>query len=153
MKTLSKLIASGFYSGYLPKAPGTWGTLSFIFVWLLLENFSNFNQCAVIVSTIAIGFVSTQICLNSFKHKARNGKIDPSYIVIDEWAGMAISLINVPSTNPELILIAFLLFRVFDVTKIWPIVLFEKLPGSAGIMLDDIVAGIFSALIVNLILL
>ena len=74
---------------------------------------------------------------------AKVAKKDPSEAVIDEVVGMGISLLFVPKSI-ALYIVAFLLFRFFDITKIYPIKKFEKLPGGWGIMLDDVVAGIFS---------
>lgn len=154
MITIPKFIASGFCSGLTPKAPGTFGSLGYFLFWFILSNFNLINQhllnASLIIITIIAGFISIPFELKGFKTTDHKNKIDPQYIVIDEWAGLAIALSL--STANIYSLIPFVLFRVFDISKFWPTNKLEKLPGATGIMLDDFMAGIY-ALILNLIIL
>ena len=71
---------------------------------------------------------------------------DPQWIVIDEWAGLFVALVGTDSRAVWQILLAVILFRIFDISKVGPIRAAERLPGAVGIMADDVVAGIFSLL-------
>jgi phosphatidylglycerophosphatase A len=136
---LSKLIASGFGSGYSPKAPGTAGSVAASLVWYFFIPSSGVSINYQIVSTVCVCVLGTIATARSIK----NGQDkDPQWIVIDEWAGIFISSIGALSIQQ--CVIAFLFFRLFDITKPWLVGKAERLPGAYGIMADDIVAGVFS---------
>lgn len=138
-------MATGFFSGKIPVAPGTFGTLAALPYVLVL---------AVIPPAVS-GFYITAVILAAifFAHQAAkilNAK-DPGAIVIDEIAGFLVTLSLVPVTVYTFI-IGFFIFRFFDITKLPPVKYFEdNFNGGAGIVLDDIMAGIFSAIILKLI--
>lgn len=134
--------ASGFYSGFSPKAPGTVGSL------LALALYYFFNpdiiaQIAVILLSFFIGLISSNELEKS------HGK-DPQIIVIDEFLGIFISLFYIELTNINLIL-AFIFFRFFDIIKPLGIKSLQKLNAGFGIMLDDILAGIYTTSLLHLI--
>ncbi|MDH5445761.1 MAG: phosphatidylglycerophosphatase A [Gammaproteobacteria bacterium] len=139
-------LSFGFGSGYMPFAPGTFGTLAAIPVFLLLSQFS--------ISTyvlISLGMALLGIVLCSYTSQAL-GVHDHSGIVWDEIVGYLITMFMVPATLMN-IAIGFALFRLFDIWKPWPIRQLDKnIHGGLGIMLDDVIAGIFAAIILQIIL-
>jgi phosphatidylglycerophosphatase A len=139
MKFLSNLISTFFYLGKLPKAPGTWGSLGALLVWSLIPETLLFRS-AVLVITLIVGFIACEITLK------QSDDPDPSYIVIDEVVGLWITLLFVPKTI-FLFTFGFVLFRLFDILKPSFVYSIQYLKGSLGVMLDDILAGILSLLI------
>jgi len=141
------LIATGFYSGYLPKAPGTWGSLVGVLLVFLLHALSLQIYLSVVAGLFIVGsFVAGEA------EKILDNR-DPGVVVIDEIVGMLITMIAVPVTPPTMVL-GFILFRVFDIAKPFPVNFFDQhFHGGLGIMLDDVVAGIYSLIIMQLILL
>ncbi|MEE9492377.1 MAG: phosphatidylglycerophosphatase A [Gammaproteobacteria bacterium] len=131
-------IAFGFGSGLAPKAPGTWGTLVGVLLFLLLQPLPQMFYLLVVVMVSIVGI---WIC----GHAATVlGVHDHSGIVWDEIAGYLITMAFLPS---EWIWMAagFAAFRLFDILKPWPIcVLDRRLGGGLGIMLDDVVAGLLA---------
>jgi phosphatidylglycerophosphatase A len=138
------LLAFGFGLGLAPKAPGTVGTLlGVVFAWLVLD-LSLAVQIAIGVAMFVAGI---WICGNSAR---RIGQHDPGGIVWDEIAAMYLILLVVPPTITAWIL-AFVLFRVFDIVKPWPIRdLDHRMGGGLGIMLDDLVAALYAAILLAL---
>ena len=141
------LIATGFYSGYLPKAPGTWGSLVGVLLVFLLHALSLQIYLSVIAGFFIVGsFVAGEA------EKILDNR-DPGVVVIDEIVGMLITMIAVPVT-PLTMALGFILFRVFDIAKPFPVNFFDQhFHGGLGIMLDDVVAGIYSLIIMQLIFL
>ena len=139
MKFPFNLISTFFYLGRLPKAPGTWGSLGALLVWILIPETLLFRS-SLLVITIILGFIACEITLK------QNDDPDPSYIVIDEVVGLWITLLFVPKTI-FLFAFGFVLFRLFDILKPSFIYSVQFLKGSFGVMLDDILAGILSLLI------
>lgn len=128
----------GFGSGLAPVAPGTFGTLAAIPLYLLCLNLSIQWYVALIVVAFVIG-----VYWCGFTSKAL-GVHDHSGIVWDEIVGFFITMIAVPPTITNIVL-GFLLFRLFDIWKPWPIKLLdEKVSGGFGIMIDDVLAGVFA---------
>jgi len=147
-KSIACLFASFFYTGYLPYAPGTWASLISVVLWFLFPwNSLSFRLCLILIVLIVGIFVSGIA-------EKRTEKKDPSFIVIDEVAGMWLTLALIPKiTFPEnigKIIFALLAFRFFDILKVPPIKKLESIPGGFGIMLDDIVAGIYAGTLVNI---
>ncbi|MFT4020406.1 MAG: phosphatidylglycerophosphatase A [Acinetobacter sp.] len=141
----------GFGSGLAPKAPGTFGSafaLLFIPLWLLL----GFNGSLIVIILMCI--IGIAIC----GHTAKVLNVhDDGRIVWDEFAGQSITLLPLIFFNImqlQWIIIGFALFRLFDVWKPWPIrIADQKVAGGFGIMLDDIIAGIWAALCITIYLL
>jgi|TARA_B100001750_G_C15467164_1_gene577710 phosphatidylglycerophosphatase A len=131
-----------FRIGYFPLAPGTLGSLIALIAWIFLPETSIINLIIIISIIFIIGIFSTGLLEKEYNIQ------DPSYIIIDEWVGMWVALLFVPN-DTIWFAFAFILFRSFDILKIYPANIIEKLNGGMGIMLDDIVAGLYSGLITS----
>ncbi len=135
------LIATWFGAGLLPKAPGTWGSLAalpfaVLIVWLG-------GVWALSIATLLSFIVGVWA---SQRYADAIGRKDPGSVVIDEVAGQWLAIIPIAG-NLWLYPVAFLTFRLFDITKPWPARNAEKLPGGMGIMTDDIVAGVYAGIL------
>jgi len=131
-------IATGCYSGYLPKAPGTWGSLVGLALFFLLHTLSLEVYLAIVAGIFVIGTFAAGEAEKIMDRK------DPGLVVIDEIVGMLITMIAIPAT-PLAMALGFILFRIFDIWKPFPIRLIDqRFHGGLGIMLDDVVAGIYS---------
>ncbi len=140
-------LAFGFGSGLAPKAPGTFGTVAAIPVYLLLSLLASLPVYLVVTALFSV--VGIWICGKASKDL---GVHDHSGIVWDEIVGYLITMILVPVTW-YWILVGFVLFRFFDILKPWPIsILDKKVSGGFGIMVDDIVAGLFSLGVMHLLI-
>lgn len=133
-------LASWFGSGFLSPAPGTWGSLVAIPFGLIIYYLGGAYALFTAI------FLITAVGLWASHHFDRDaGGHDSKMIVIDEVAGQWIALIPA-ALNPLLILIAFISFRFFDILKPWPICFVDKkIRGAAGVMFDDILAGLAAA--------
>ena len=136
--------------GYLPLAPGTWGSLVGVGIYLVLLAFLRFSPWAVFIAVELV--LITLITLLGFWAASRTEKLlghkDPRKVVIDEVAGQLIALLPiVPGFDSGWVSIiaAFLLFRLFDIIKPYPARRLEKLESGLGIMCDDLVAGAYAA--------
>lgn len=146
MYIIIMLIATGFYSGYLPKAPGTWGSL----VGLLLVYLLNYFSLPVYLTVTVFLFMIGTFTAGEAEKILDNH--DPGIVVIDEIVGMLIAMIAVP-LSPLNMLLGFFLFRVFDIVKPFPVNIFDqRFHGGLGIMLDDVMAGIYSLLSLQLLI-
>jgi phosphatidylglycerophosphatase A len=181
---LALLIATGFGLGYLPVAPGTWGSLGGLIVYIGVFVLTAVACLVFTVGLTAIGYErdsfdflhswaaampwaygATLAGVGLLGSRAARRVVDyfmspdPGPVVIDEISGQLIALIPVsplvpdvwPDDNLEMagwkyLLAGFILFRVFDIWKPWPVRQAEKLPGGWGIMADDWVAGVYAAL-------
>ena len=141
LSRLSKIIATFFYVGYLPLIPGTFGSAAALLLYIFLKP-GLLAQYAFLALFLSLGFYFSGKAEKQFNIK------DPKYIVIDEVAGMFLTLLFVP-LDLRLLVIGFLLFRVLDTIKPYPADRLQNLNGSAGIMLDDIVAGLYANMILQ----
>ncbi len=133
-------IATGAYVGLSPVMPGTFGTLWGVGIAFLARFSSTPVQALIIASLIAVSVYITNEAANAL------GQKDPQRIVIDESCGYLVAFFLMPFNVFNMIL-AFLLFRFFDIVKPWPIRLIEnKLPGGFGIVFDDVLAGVYANL-------
>ncbi|MCK5918877.1 MAG: phosphatidylglycerophosphatase A [Cocleimonas sp.] len=138
-------LAFGFGSGLAPFAPGTFGTLAAIPLYLLMINFSLPVYLVITLFSVFIGF---WLCGRSSEML---GVHDHSGIVWDEFAGFFITMIAAPQ-GWQWIVIGFALFRLFDIWKPWPInIIDKKVQGGVGIMMDDVIAGIYALVVLQLI--
>lgn len=145
LKNPVHFLALGFGSGLAPKAPGTFGTLAAIPVFLLLSLFSNPVILAAIVISSVIGIY---LCGRTAKDV---GVDDHPAIVWDEFVGFFITM-YLSEITLSTIVVGFILFRIFDILKPWPISIADKkLHGGFGIMLDDILAGLAAFAVMQLI--
>jgi phosphatidylglycerophosphatase A len=148
---IASWISSGFGSGYASKAPGTFGTVAAAIAWLGMSRagaLPSFEaQCVCAALMILFGTLAIRLSLGAGSPKDPQClPKDPQWIVIDEWAGLFVALVGTDSRAVWQVLLAVILFRVFDISKVGPIRAAERLPGAVGIMADDVVAGIFSLL-------
>jgi len=138
MKNPIHFLAFGFGSGLAPKAPGTFGTLAAIPIYLLIAQQTLWIYLLI---TLIVSIAGIYICDKTSRDM---GVHDHGGIVWDEIAGYLITMIAVPFSWTAVIT-GFVLFRLFDILKPWPISwLDKKVGGGLGIMLDDIVAGLFA---------
>ncbi len=147
------LIATGGGLGYSPLAPGTAGTLGCgVLLWLLMPNdIAASGSLAILLLSISVlAFIAMSIWAST-KAEAVFGH-DASKIVIDEFAGFVIAVLFLPKTLIVYVA-AFLLFRIFDVLKPFPAARAEALPGGFGIVLDDLVAGLYANILIRIMLL
>ena len=141
---VTKLIASCFYLGYIPVMPGTLASLFGLGVYFLIGGTSAVYFFTVF-TVIILGFL---VCTNAEKVFGRK---DAGKIVIDEVAGMLIAFMFVPP-DIFIICVCFIFFRLFDIIKPYPLRKFEQLNGGLGVMLDDIGAGIYANICVQIFL-
>lgn len=142
MSRAANLIATVFYVGRFPVAPGTLASaIALPFAWLILRYDSAVGLCAAAFVAAALGVWACDVYVRE------TGKQDPSECVIDELAGQWLACAFAP-LSLEGFALAFVLFRLFDVTKIWPISAAERLNGGLGVVADDMVAGLFAGLLV-----
>jgi len=133
------LLSLGFGSGLSPLAPGTMGTLVAVAMYLLLNRLDLIVYLMVILGGFIIG---VYVC--DYTSKAL-GVHDHSGIVWDEIIGYWITMIAVPAQTWQWILAGFVLFRLFDIVKPWPVNIADKhLHGGFGIMIDDVLAGLYA---------
>ncbi len=134
-----ELIATGLFSGKLPRMPGTWGSILAAMLIYLLWPPSAKIQAAVIVITFFLSVISSDYVSKNLGNK------DPDCVVIDEIIGMQITFFGLPAEhNLKLTFLGLIIFRIIDIMKPPPIPLFEKLPGGWGITVDDVIAGILT---------
>lgn len=140
------LLATWFGIGRLPKAPGTWGSLAALpFAWILTE------WGGPIALVLGAGAVFLAGVWAAQQLEKADGIKDPGYIVIDEVAGQWLTLAAVPA-DPVLYGIGFILFRIMDIAKPWPVNWLDRnVAGGLGVMLDDIGAGAYAGIALYLI--
>ena len=139
--SIAEWFGTVFKIGKLPLAPGTWSSFIASLLWFFL--FDDIDLIVLPIITILIffiGIVSSQKIINDTNEN------DPSRIVIDEWVGQWITFTFIP-VNLSNFVIGLVLFRFFDITKPFPVKSAEKLTGGWGIMIDDVIAGIMSFII------
>jgi phosphatidylglycerophosphatase A len=136
-------IATCGYLGYVPLAPGTFGSALGLLVFVAVRSTgSPLAELAAIVLLFAVGVWSGTVAEHHF------GGVDPAPVVLDEVVGMLITLLLLPVTTTGA-LAGFLVFRVLDVVKPWPSAQFEKLPGGLGVMADDAMAAVYGNLLMR----
>lgn len=141
------LAATFFGAGRLRPGPGSWGSLAAVGLWSLFAAYTpaGWHAPAAAVGAalaLAVGIpASTRVARES-------GRKDPSFVVIDEVCGQLIALIGA-SLRWKSVLAGFILFRAFDIVKPPPLRRLEQIPGGAGIMLDDVGAGLYALLIMR----
>lgn len=138
------MLGSGFFTGFIPFASGTFGSLAALVIYFI----PGFEKPVVLISVIII-FTFYGIYIGT-KFESIYGK-DPAECTIDEMVGMWISLLFLPKTV-AVALLAFVVWRISDIIKPPPARQLEKLNGGLGIMIDDVVAGFYSLIFLNLIL-
>lgn len=138
---VARVVATWFGSGLVPKAPGTAGSLAALPVaWAILAWGGGWQGLALaVLAAVAAGLWATAAVLRA------SGIKDPSFVVVDEVAGQWIALLPA-GLDPILFAAAFVLFRLFDIWKPWPVGWADReLPGAFGVMVDDLLAGAYAA--------
>jgi phosphatidylglycerophosphatase A len=143
INSFEKLIGSGFYTGFFPVASGTIGSLAALIIYLI----PGFEQLFIIIPFTLILIVYGIFLGNKFE--INYGK-DPSECTVDEIVGTWISVIALPKTL-WIIVAAFFLWRILDIIKPPPARNLERLKGGLGIMIDDVISGIYALIIMHLI--
>ena len=146
---MSNFLATFFYVGYIRPAPGTWGSLVALFAGYLLITYTGLYGLFIsIFIFVFLGYWAT------WAHTYEKDEQDPSEIVIDEVVGQWIALIPIAFahlsgvTQALIYLLAFVGFRIFDITKLGLVGWADRQSGPLGVMLDDIIAGMMTAIIV-----
>ncbi|MGM0437576.1 MAG: phosphatidylglycerophosphatase A family protein [Bacillota bacterium] len=142
LKSLNRFLATGFFIGEIPGAPGTYGSILAI-LFLLFLPFLNKIYFIILFILIATGI--------SYLEELNTGVKDDPKIVIDEIAGIFVTFVFL-ELNFIILFLGFILFRIFDIFKPYVIDKVQKLPYGIGVMADDILAGFFSWIILNLII-
>lgn len=137
-------VGTFFGAGLLKPGPGTYGSISALLLWYVGAHIFHPSTGALAICTTVAAIVAILIGIPAATIVAdESGREDPGHVVIDEVAGQLITLIALPSV-PGYAVLGLILFRVFDIFKPWPIRRFEALPAGTGIMMDDVVAGLFA---------
>jgi len=151
---MKRLLTSCFGLGWLPLCPGTFGSLPPVFIFALMFQFGLSVLSSAIVMAAMVLAGSVVCVIFSPAVIAATGRIDPPEVVADEFAGQALTLLFVlllitdTFSTKQIWLVAglgFLLFRLFDIIKPWPINVIQKLPQGWGILADDLLAAIYAA--------
>jgi phosphatidylglycerophosphatase A len=143
MKRLALFVATGGYVGYVPIAPGTFGSaLGLVLLWAIRTVGDVGLEIVVLVLVLVLGVWSGRLA------ERYAGRVDPGIVVIDEVAGMLITMLLIPVTARS-VLAGFLVFRALDILKPWPARRLERLPGGFGIMADDVMAAVYGNLVMH----
>jgi phosphatidylglycerophosphatase A len=141
---LAQLLATWFGCGYMPKAPGTAGSLAAVALAWLLHHFTGL-QWATFAYLAALLFPGAVWAAEATAKST--GLKDPQIVVVDEVVGQWLTLAGAVTLNWKSWLAGFVLFRVFDMWKPYPVRQLERLPGGLGIVADDAMAGVYGALV------
>ncbi len=142
MKKILKYIATLGFTGYIPVAPGTFGSLCAFAVFMLTKP-SISVHALILLLVIPVGILSSHVTERTLNER------DSRHIVIDEFCGYFLSVLFIPFSIGYA-LAAFFLFRVFDILKPFPIREIEKIKGGIGIMADDILAAVYANVIIQI---
>ena len=158
---MKRLLTSCFGLGRLPLAPGTWGSLPVAIIFALMCQF-HLSGPSISFVMAALAIAGSIICVKFAPAAiAATGKNDPGEVVADELAGQAVTFLAIPLLSPEILSIrqiwiitagGFLLFRLFDIVKPCPIRRLEKLPEGWGVLADDLLAGVYAAIVLQIII-
>lgn len=144
---LSWLIATFFGCGRLRPGPGSWASAATVLLWWAISQAAG-SRVQVLLAVL-LACLATAVGIPAATRVAReSGVTDPSFVVIDEVAGQLIALIAAP-VRWKTLLAGFILFRAFDIVKPPPLRQLEKIPEGAGIMLDDVGAGLYALFILQ----
>ena len=144
-------IATFFGVGFLKPGPGTYASVATVALWLAAAFLLHHNTLHLLFATLIALALSSAIGIPAATRVAlESGRKDPGFVVIDEVAGQLVALIAVRPDWPHALL-ALLLFRFFDILKPPPIRRLESLPRGTGIVVDDLGAGIYALIVVQLI--
>lgn len=144
------LVATFFGAGRLKPGPGTWGSLATLICWAVLAHFLPSQW--VLPANLGLAALAVAIGIPAATRVARSsGEKDPQFVVIDETAGLLITLLGAPLAWKSF-LAGFILFRAFDIVKPYPVRQLERLPEGIGIVVDDVAAGLYGLAVMQLLL-
>lgn len=151
---MKRLITSCFGLGRLPIAPGTWGSIPPVLVFVLLY-YLNASILATSMVIAVLALIASVVCVKFAPDViALTGRDDPGEVVADEFAGQAVTFLMITAVcfGPIFVtaMLGFILFRLFDIIKPWPIRRLEKLPSGWGILADDLLAGVYAGIVLLL---
>ncbi len=144
MKRVALMLATWFGCGYFPWGPGTVGSLAGLLIGILVQVYLSGTR-QFLFGVIFILFMPAVWAATKTAEMA--GKKDPGLVVVDEVLGQWVTLLGATTFTTMSFAAAFVLFRLFDIWKPWPVRQFEQLPGGYGIVADDIAAGLYGALL------
>lgn len=144
MSRLALILGTWFGCGYFPWGPGTVASLAAVLIAALLHTYQHVGRGGLVLLTAAL--LLPGIWASTVTARLAGLK-DPGLVVIDEVLGQWVTLAGAAVFNFKSLLVAFVLFRLFDIWKPWPIRAFERLPEGLGIVADDLAAGVYGALI------
>ncbi len=139
MRRCALLLGSYFGAGYLPRCPGTWGSLAAVLTLFLVPP----PHYLLVVGFLALLATAAGPPLAEVMIRT-SGRKDPQSFVLDEAAGVWIAALRFSGPHFDDLLIACLLFRLFDIWKPWPVARLERLPGGFGVVYDDVAAGVLA---------
>ena len=142
MKQLGVAIGTVAGVGYLPIAPGTWGSAVAVILYLVTRQWAWPAQLALLLVVSVVGIWASDVTAKALNRE------DPGPVVIDEVAGQLVTLFMTGAGLYGAI-IGFFVFRIFDIIKPWPARQLEDLPGGVGIMADDLMAGVYGWVVVT----
>ena len=154
---MKRMLTSCFGLGFMPIASGTWGSLPPVFIFagmcLICSDWVG-GIAANAVLMVVLAIIGSIVCVKFTPDIVKiAGKKDPGEIVADEFAGQSVTFIGAYAFGyKEIAIVAvagFLLFRLFDIFKPWPIRKLEKLPDGWGVLADDLLAGVFAAILLH----
>ena len=158
---MKRLLTSCFGLGRLPVAPGTWGSLPTAIIFGLMWQLYA-SGISISIAMAALALAGSIVCVRFAPVVIRaTGKSDPGEVVADELAGQAVTFLFIPFLTLETFstgqiwvttVAGFLLFRLFDIAKPWPIRRLEKLPEGWGVLADDLLAGVYAAIVLQIII-
>lgn len=141
------IIGTFFYMGRLKPGPGTWASVATVLLWRwLAPSDQNVRFTAAIIASVAVTIIGIPAATRVARESNRK---DPGFVVIDEVAGQLIALIGAP-LGWKTLLASLILFRAFDIMKPPPLRRLEQIPEGAGIMLDDVGAGCYALVVLQL---
>jgi phosphatidylglycerophosphatase A len=144
VSALARLIGTWFFLGYVPKGPGTAGSLGALAIAWWLHTYAGIPAAGFAVYATLLLAPASWAAGRVAQDK---GLKDPQIVVVDEVVGQWITLAGATALTWKSWILAFLLFRAFDIWKPPPVRQLERIPGGAGIVLDDVMAGIYAALV------
>ena len=143
MHFIVKIFVTCLYIGKLPIAPGTLGSALAILIWYFLSFLGNMALLSFFTLYLILSYKFIDLYLK------KSNTEDPSEVISDEVIGQMIPLFIITSVSDHyLILVAFISFRIFDIYKIYPVNKAEELNGASGVIMDDVVAGIYALIVV-----
>ena len=152
---MKRLLTSCFGLGWLPVAPGSWGSLPSAIIFGLVYYLGGSGTVAIVLMVVLLIVGSVVFLKLSDAAVAATGNEDPNEVVADEVAGQALTFLAMPlviDTTPStrqlvaIVVVGYFLFRLFDTVKPWPSYRLEELPGGWGILADDLMAGVYAGI-------